>query len=1026
MKHKLLIFLVAISFTVLGTTRVFAQCDAATMTITPTVTPNSCGDNGSITVATNAVNAQYTLTAVVGSFVAGPQSSNTFQNLAPGDYSLTVECAAGGDNTIQVTVGNTHVPISNADVTSTSACSASSFNGSFSINSVTGGTAPFQISAIINSNPDYDDSISNYAITTSSFPITVPVTTSGTYQIRIKDACGTYYTITQTMQSSSPKVTGVWWGAKKTTCGTGTVPLTFTGFSFSSQSGTLALSDVYGKIRMTVYEMTGTTVCSDPNTAPSTTPVFDAILQDPGTTTQSYNMVPSHKYFVVFTNECGEQTSTCFDNTSAETTQAAVIAKSSGCAGASGGIIFEGTQLSFMNYPVHVTFLDSSGNALPTQPQIEYIDNNGNNWNLVGNNLNADWEGSGWQSKTTVPYGNYIIRYTDNCGINVDVPVSNPLIGLGTTPITITDRDFWSKWRCFGTTPLNQQGTAQIGLAFGGPIQDFHNLTVKIVSPSPSHIGDIAAYQDNHFFFTNLLPGTYTVELSSASNCGGYPVLLTFPVNNNSSELLTQTINSWGESFCSGGGNIRSTVASNAGYPTTVELLNSAGAVIASDGSGNFYNVAAGTYRTRIKTTPGCGSPYYVDGQEVVITSNTSGPRIIRRNGIICDPPSSTGSLYVELAGPLPITFRYRVSGTATWTTVTVTDLSQPLIISGLLANTSYDLLASSCGKTTTSSVYMATANPIAIDNTRQPCPGQPYLLSVRKFAGATYSWTFNGTPYGGNTNSLTFSPYAASNDGTYTVTVNWGGCAVRTYTFTLDSSQCGNSFGTGNITGNVFNDTTNDGTVNGVGINNPQNVPLYMTAVPLDGSSPVTVAVNANGTYLLTNLPTGSYNLVLSTNPAGSTTPNLPSEWSNVGEHVGTGAGTDGNPNGLLTVTFGVGQNVSNANFGIAKTVCYKTDQSTGTALDTNHGITSLGRAGTDNGGWPMIRKGAWTVLESKTKAFVINRLSNDQIQSIATPVDGMMVYDTDAKCLKIFVENADPTLNGWHCFNKQGCPDN
>ena len=38
---------------------------------------------------------------------------------------------------------------------------------------------------------------------------------------------------------------------------------------------------------------------------------------------------------------------------------------------------------------------------------------------------------------------------------------------------------------------------------------------------------------------------------------------------------------------------------------------------------------------------------------------------------------------------------------------------------------------------------------------------------------------------------------------------------------------------------------------------------------------------------------------------------------------------------------------------------------------LDTNHGITALGRAGADNNNWPMVRKGAWTVLEAKTKGF-------------------------------------------------------
>lgn len=103
---------------------------------------------------------------------------------------------------------------------------------------------------------------------------------------------------------------------------------------------------------------------------------------------------------------------------------------------------------------------------------------------------------------------------------------------------------------------------------------------------------------------------------------------------------------------------------------------------------------------------------------------------------------------------------------------------------------------------------------------------------------------------------------------------------------------------------------------------------------------------------------------------------------------------------------------------------VCYKEANTNGVALDTNHGITSLGRAGMDGkSNWPMVRKGAWTALESKTKGFVINRIpTTQQVESIEDPVEGMMVYDVEADCLKIYT-----TTNGvsysWKCFNKQTC---
>ncbi len=103
---------------------------------------------------------------------------------------------------------------------------------------------------------------------------------------------------------------------------------------------------------------------------------------------------------------------------------------------------------------------------------------------------------------------------------------------------------------------------------------------------------------------------------------------------------------------------------------------------------------------------------------------------------------------------------------------------------------------------------------------------------------------------------------------------------------------------------------------------------------------------------------------------------------------------------------------------------VCYKSAQTTGTTLDANHGITALGRAGINNSNWPMVRKGAWTVLEAKTKGFVVNRLTNDQIAAIpaANLIEGMMVYNTNLNCLQI---NVDGTSTGWKCFNNQTCPD-
>ncbi|STC98341.1 DUF6923 family protein [Chryseobacterium carnipullorum] len=106
---------------------------------------------------------------------------------------------------------------------------------------------------------------------------------------------------------------------------------------------------------------------------------------------------------------------------------------------------------------------------------------------------------------------------------------------------------------------------------------------------------------------------------------------------------------------------------------------------------------------------------------------------------------------------------------------------------------------------------------------------------------------------------------------------------------------------------------------------------------------------------------------------------------------------------------------------------VCYKPAVTAGTVLNTPSGVTSLGRAGTstDGNNWPMVRKGAWTVLEAKTKGFVPNRLTSAQITAIPTAnlVEGMMVYNITLDCLQV---NINGTAAGWTCFNTQTCPTN
>ena len=152
---------------------------------------------------------------------------------------------------------------------------------------------------------------------------------------------------------------------------------------------------------------------------------------------------------------------------------------------------------------------------------------------------------------------------------------------------------------------------------------------------------------------------------------------------------------------------------------------------------------------------------------------------------------------------------------------------------------------------------------------------------------------------------------------------------------------------------------------------------------------------------------------------------------------------GIDVDSNGVPTLAGASGQGVGDAQNASVKsqcssTFCYKpgiTDA--GNTYPSKHGITALGRAGVENDNWPMVRQSAWTVLEAKTKGFVINRVAfSDADSNPATPdvptgiatsnfVEGMMVYDTTNNCLKVYTSNDGGTTFNWYCMSTQTCPN-
>jgi len=177
-------------------------------------------------------------------------------------------------------------------------------------------------------------------------------------------------------------------------------------------------------------------------------------------------------------------------------------------------------------------------------------------------------------------------------------------------------------------------------------------------------------------------------------------------------------------------------------------------------------------------------------------------------------------------------------------------------------------------------------------------------------------------------------------------------------------------------------------------------------------GVSPATDII----TPLLTNNAGGSYGIA---NPNGSQLNPTAADVNNDGLNDSVDADLNSITNYTSTYS-----NAINAAIASCTLFCYRPAVLSGTVLSTPQGITSLHRAGVDADNWPMVRKGAWTALEAKTKGFVPNRLTIAQINLIPAGDlrEGMMVYNISSDCLYI---NTDGTPTGWKCFNTQACPD-
>ncbi|MCD1115976.1 hypothetical protein [Chryseobacterium turcicum] len=279
-------------------------------------------------------------------------------------------------------------------------------------------------------------------------------------------------------------------------------------------------------------------------------------------------------------------------------------------------------------------------------------------------------------------------------------------------------------------------------------------------------------------------------------------------------------------------------------------------------------------------------------------------------------------------------------------------------------------------------------------------------------------------TQNGATTTFVSYStfPQSGYNVQTFTLDIFYSGPASAVLGFRMNSAFDDWSVDNVSILIRAC-DTDNDGIPNDLdldsdgdgcpdAIEGSESVTYKMINPMTATSNPGQIGVLANGTTAGTPVQ------VISTFAAARGVPQLLNNGANnynILNNTNNTAGVVDNTDGSADVGQGIGTSL-NSTLQDLECRCYKPANTATAGLPTNQGITALGRAGASNGNWPMKITGAYTALDAKTKGLVLNRLTTAQINGLA-PVRGMMAYDTDLNCLKIY----DGTV--WACYTKQTC---
>jgi hypothetical protein len=748
-KHFFMKFILVLFSLCIISPHIFAACPSSITINSTDFTAVTCPSNGSITIHSNVEGngeATYQITSGPsgGGYQTTAQTSNIFQGLPAGQYTIMVTCGSATAS-VNVNVPNQYTPPT-LSTTVTNSCTNYQTGGTITANGA-GSSTPLQYAVLKVDNANEPDGSFTYGASN-----VFNVTSFGTYQVRVKDACNNYVTQSVQMQPTYPKAQLQTWS----TYGCNVINLTYNLADYNTGQEINTENSGY---KLEIWEYSG----SCPGSVPTSTPTLTVTINTPGNQSTTLQSTTQNIFYRV-TSICGEVYTSC--NAIVPDNLYANPFVTVGCpmGGSTNTIYFKTNDIA--PYTLQLTGY-TAANTIIFGPQTY-----GPSDEAIFKNIpNAD---------------HYSYTLTDNCGHSQTGSVTTPTPGSA----QISSQGTY----LFCSHVL---GTSGVYLYLDGSIPglaDMNYSDIKLINKNTgvSYTPNNGSLTDHNLSFSNIPNGSYTLQLPASS--GGCMTTLDVTINN---PVFTFSLTGTTTQLCGGNGSISASVTTNNEGAITFTLKDGSGNVVATNATGEFSNLPAGNYTVVATVDDGCDRlNSYSGSKDFVITPNGVGPVIVKKIGVICDANSTTGVAAFEFAGAAPYMLEMKESSASSYTIIN-SNTPNVYVVDGLSANTTYDFrLTDNCGATTSTQVSIMPLVAVNKITTDQPCVNQPYLLSVGQIPGATYSWTFNGGSPISSDPSISFASYQASNDGQYVCTVKLGDCITRTATFITNSNYCGSTMG--------------------------------------------------------------------------------------------------------------------------------------------------------------------------------------------------------------------------------------